>query len=105
MTPEGKIKKEIMDWLDIHAFVYVRVQPIQIGGNHFVPVRPSQEGAPDLFIFPKFGRAKFLAVEAKAPEGKISPAQRLWALRIKAVGGTHMFAYSLSEVIKMLEAL
>ncbi len=99
---EADVTKEIQDWLDEHRFVWIRCQPVRITSRGFMPVRPSQKGAPDLFVFPAFGSFKFLAVEVKGPKGKPSPAQIKWAALVKAVGGRHVFAYSLDDMTKAL---
>ena len=102
MTPEGAIKKDIYNWLDYNGLVWIKHDPVQMGGGHFTPVRPSQKGAPDAFIFLK---GSFLAVEVKSLTGRLSPEQISWAARILAVGGHWVLARSLDDVKKVLVKL
>ena len=102
MTPEGRIKKEIMDWLDLNGFVWIKHDPVQMGGSHFTSVRPSQKGAPDIFIFTTRGT---LAVEVKSQTGRLSRDQAIWASKILGMKGHWLLTRSLDDVKKALEAL
>jgi VRR-NUC domain len=61
-----------------------------------------QAGTPDL-IFCSNGR--FLAVELKAPDGRLSPAQEFTHASIRAAGGVVMVCRSLDDVVTVLTAI
>ena len=68
------------------------------GGNW---VRFGFPGAPDLVGLTKTG--KFLAVEAKTKNTKITAAQKNFAKLIQNMGGIHIFAYKVDDLTNVLK--
>ena len=87
MTPEGKVKAEIKDYLKSLT-----------GCWHFMPFMGGYgvRGIPDIIGCYK---GRFFAIEVKSEEGKVSPWQaRVLALIAKA-GGIALVARGAEEVI------
>lgn len=96
MTPEGLIKKQIMEWLSAQPNCYVRV--IQIGGIR--GRANSSKGVSDIIGTWK-GYA--LAIEVKAKGGKLSSEQEEFMTAWNKRGqGIAIVAYSLEDVKKAL---
>lgn len=96
MTPEGKIKKEIMEYLTKLPGCFVR--NVQIGG---IRGRANTgKGMSDIIgVF----RGRFLAIEVKTERGILAPHQREFLNDIERHGGVAFVARSLDDVIKALE--
>lgn len=99
MTPEGQIKKLILDWLNAQPGCYVRsIQIGNIGGRV-----NSSKGVSDIIGAWK-GWA--LAIEVKALKGKVTPEQesflRCWSTRGK---GISIIARSLEDVERALNGI
>jgi hypothetical protein len=84
-TPENRVKAEVLK--------YLKVRRIKAWSNPSgaVRIRPSKfmsfglKGSADILGCLPDGR--FLAVECKAPDGRLSPEQREFLADIKALGG------------------
>jgi hypothetical protein len=97
MTPEGLIKKQIMDWLSAHPRKVCRVWPIQIGR---IPGRTNHsKGIADIL---GLWHGRGLAIEVKAKGGKPSKEQKEFLQDWKESGGIAILAYSLDDVIDAL---
>lgn len=85
MTPEGKVKKEIKEYLD------------SIGAYYFMPVQMGYgvRGTPD-FLVCLHGR--FIGIEAKAPGKRANRLQELTMNRIRASRGFAFIARSAQDV-------
>jgi hypothetical protein len=84
ITPEGRIKKQIRDWLrEQGAYVF---SPVQQGFG---------QQSLDLLVC---WRGDFVAIEVKAPGNKPTKRQELIADQIKAAGGITVLAYTLDDV-------
>jgi penicillin-binding protein-related factor A (putative recombinase) len=95
-TPEGEIKKSIMQWLEAnHRDCYARI--IQIAG--FRGRKNVSAGVSDIIGVWK-GRG--LAIEVKAPGEKPMPHQKEFLESWARAGGIAILAYSLDDVIKGL---
>lgn len=99
MTPEGSIKKLIMDWLNAQPGCYVRsLQVGNIGGR-----TNSSKGMSDII---GSWRGWALAIEVKAPKGKVSPEQEAflagWTIRGKGIG---IVARCLEDVERILKSI
>lgn len=90
-TPEGKVKKEIKEWLD------------GMGAYWFMPVQSGYgiNGTPDL-ICCLHGR--FLGIETKAPGKKPNPWQEREIARIRKAGGVAFWCASLQEAKEAMMA-
>lgn len=90
-TPEGKVKKQITDWLDryreTHHLEYFRRDAI--GFNY-------KEGLPDLWLV---CNGKHLEIETKAPGGSPSGPQLKWEARFKRCGSLYWRGHSLADFI------
>jgi Holliday junction resolvase len=84
MTPEGKIKKEIVKYLE------------SIGAYVFCPVQ-SGRGKTALDIIACL-RGRFVSIEVKVPGKYPTERQRLLAEKIIARGGVAMVAHSADDV-------
>ena len=95
MTPEGVIKKQIMDWLRAQPRAYGWL--IQVGK---IPGRTNHsKGIADIIgVF----RGRGLAIEVKAPKGKLTPEQATFLDMWTACGGISIVARSLEDVLSVL---
>lgn len=101
MTPEGKIKNEILSWLQgvDHAFFWANdsvgiwdpVKKIYRKKNSIFHIR----GVSDILgIF----RGRPVAIEVKTKTGVVSDYQKLFLTRFSHAGGIALIARSLEEV-------
>lgn len=96
MTPESLIKSQIMDWLRVQPGCYART--IQLGG---IGKRTNNsKGISDII---GVWRSRFLAIEVKTKEGRVSPEQQEFLDCVNRCGGIAFVAKSLNEVIEKLE--
>ena len=95
MTPEGQLKKLILDWLKWQPNCYVRL--IQIGG--IAGRKNSSSGISDII---GAWRGKALAIEVKTPKGVLSEGQELFLEAWARAGGIAIVARSLEDVTKRL---
>jgi hypothetical protein len=96
MTPEQTIKTQICQWLELHRiFFWIQVQnPGKYRSRHI------KRGICDLMgIF----RGKPLAIEVKAPGGRVSPEQEKFIEEFRREGGIAFTAKSVEEVEKQLK--
>lgn len=91
-TPEGKIKKEIRDWLAVNGIYYANV-----AGGAF-----SKPGDPDIIADVS---GHFLAIEAKTKTGRQSEYQKTCENQVAASGGTYIIARSLQDVVEAVAFL
>ena len=100
MTPEGRIKADLLRFLEIRG-VFAWNNP-----TGAVQVRPGQYmrfgkvGSADIIGVLPGGR--FLAVEVKAPHGRLSPEQADFLDRIRGLGGVAIVAHSFQELDTVL---
>lgn len=95
MTPEGLIKREIMDWLEANPSCYPRM--IQVSG---IKGRASPtKGVADIICMWK-GRG--IAIEVKTCKGVLSKEQTEFMLSWKSAGGIAIVARSLDDVKREL---
>ncbi len=92
MTPEGKLKKAIRDWLSVNGVYYANV-----AGGAF-----SKPGDPDI-IADVGGR--FLAIEAKTKTGTLREDQKICQRKVEMSGGTYIIARSLDDVVNAVTLL
>jgi hypothetical protein len=100
LTPEGKIKSDILSYLEKQG-IYCWNNP-----TGAVQVRPNQwyrfgkVGSSDIIgILPD---GKFLAVEVKTRQGRLSPAQREFLKGITERGGLAVCVCSVGELHREL---
>lgn len=91
VTPEGLLKRQIVEWLSAQPGCYIR--QVQIGGirgraNH-------GKGISDII---GIWRGRFLAVEVKTREGRLSPEQAEFLECIRRFGGIAIVARSVGDV-------
>jgi hypothetical protein len=95
-TPENRVKRECLG--------YLKVRHIKAWSNPSgaVKIRPGKfmsfglKGSSDILGLLPGGR--FLAVECKAPGGRLSPEQRQFLADIKALGGMAIVARSCRDI-------
>ncbi|MEO5360617.1 MAG: VRR-NUC domain-containing protein [Nitrospirota bacterium] len=92
MTPEGKIKKEIVKNLENMGWF---VMNIYTGGRFSTGSR----GSADLYVL-KNGRGVWL--EVKTPKNKQQPEQIVFESEIKLHGGEYYVVRSLDDVVNFL---
>jgi hypothetical protein len=96
MTPEQVIKTSICQYLELRRIFFWIV--IQNPGRY--KSRHIKRGIPDLLgIF----RGKPLAIEVKAPGGRVSPEQEKFIEDFRREGGIAFTAKSVEEVEKQLK--
>ena len=86
LTPEGLLKRSIKDLLRTFGIFYFSA--LQGLGSY-----------PGVSDFLGIYKGRFLAIEAKAPHGKPSPAQTEFLDRVRKDGGIAILAYSVDDVI------
>lgn len=94
MTPEGKVKAKVKNWLDKNGIWFY--MPVQTGYG--------VSGIPD---FVCCANGKFLAIETKAP-GRISNVSDKQALQIAAIGaagGVAVVVDSVESLVKQLQEM
>jgi len=89
LTPETQLKSQIKDYLDLRGVFHF---PILQGLG-------AAKGIPDR-IAVKDGR--FIAIEVKAPNGRLSTYQELFRDRLTQAGGVYIEARSLEDVMRIL---
>jgi hypothetical protein len=100
-TPENRVKAEVLRYLKVRR-IYCWSNP-----SGAVRIRPGKfmsfgkKGSADILgLLPPDG--KFLAVETKAPDGRLSPEQREFLEMIKQQGGMAVIARSWMDVDQAL---
>lgn len=90
MKTEQQIQTDILDWLTWHGHEAYKI----VTGN--------KAGIPDIVACLKpFGR--FLVVEVKRPNGKVTPLQEYRIKRINMTGGLGVVATSVDDVKEYLK--
>jgi hypothetical protein len=95
-TPENKVKTEVMRYLKIRH-IYCWSNPsgaVRIRSNKFMSF--GKKGSADIIGLLPGG--KFLAVETKAPDGRLSPEQREFLEAVTQQGGLAVIARSYRDV-------
>jgi hypothetical protein len=99
MTPEGLIKRQICDWLFIHDYFFWMQSNVGVAGRKFKS--PYQrKGVSDIL---GIWEGSMLAIEVKAPGGKVSEDQYNFIAMVNKLGGNGFVAYSLRDVILALK--
>jgi hypothetical protein len=99
-TPENRVKRECLDYLKLR---HIKAWSNPSGA---VRIRPGKfmsfglKGSSDILGLLPGGR--FLAVECKAPDGRLSPEQREFLADIKALGGLAIVARSYRDIEEAL---
>jgi hypothetical protein len=100
-TPENRVKRECLEYLKVRQ-IYCWSNP-----SGAVRIRPGKfmsfgkKGSADIIgLLPPDG--KFLAVETKAPDGRLSPEQREFLEAIKQQGGVAVIARSWTDIDQAL---
>jgi hypothetical protein len=102
MTPEGRIKAAVLRYLQRRG-VFCWNNPT--GAAQTAPgrwVSFGKKGSADIIGILPGGR--FLAVEVKAPQGRLSAEQREFLERVSALGGMAVVAKSAADVDAALRA-
>lgn len=98
MTPEGKIKFEICQWLENQGFVFWVNSAPHVRGRKATS-RYSSVGVADICGILPGGR--FFAIEVKAGKNPPSKAQLDFLERVRQSGGSALVAYSLADVTSL----
>lgn len=104
MTPEGFVKKAIMEFLSYQR--NCAVFPVATAGM-FDPTTnqfrksPMKKGTPDIFIC---WQGRFVAIEVKSPKGVVSDAQVERLGEIDRAGGIAIVARSVQDVVAAVKA-
>lgn len=96
-TPEGEIKKQIIDWLKAKQIFYWVNVVARVPGNR----GKMKTGTSDILGCFK---GRMLAIEIKAKTGKLSDEQAEFIFAVRTAGGIAFVARSLDDVIQQLEA-
>jgi len=95
-TPEGLIKRQIRDYLNALGIYHRVIQLGGIGGRS-----NSGKGISDIIGVLKDGR--FLAIEIKTQQGRLSEEQREFLDSVSRSGGLAFVARSLDDVASALK--
>jgi hypothetical protein len=101
-TPEGRVKAAILRYLERHGF-FAWNNPsgaVQIRPGKFL--RFGKKGSADILGCLPGG--KFLAVECKAPAGRLAPEQSAFMEKVRGLGGVAIVARSFKELDQALRA-
>lgn len=103
MTPEGAVLNSILDYLRIrHVFAWrnnTGATKIRTpGGDRFI--RYGLKGSSDILGILDDGR--FLAIEVKAPAGRVTQEQKDFLESIRKRGGVAFVARSVEDVVQNL---
>ncbi len=105
MTPEKRIEYAILSWLKAHGFIAWKhdrqgtYDPVK--GTFRANRNPHKiKGVSDILGILKGGR--ILAIEVKAPKGRVSPEQKLFIDLVNAAGGKAFVARSIEDVEREL---
>lgn len=93
LTPEGQIKKDIDAYLDSVPGLFHYRAP---GGAYGRP------GIPDIIICYK---GRFVGMEVKTPEGRVSGFQKTVGAEIEGCGGVWVVVRSVEDAMDAIEAL
>jgi len=93
-TPEGQIKKEICEWLEAHRIFFWVTQSVGIAGRKNNS-RFAGKGVSDINAVIN---GRFVAIEIKAPGGKVSDDQTEFQEKTRKAGGIAFVARSLTDV-------
>jgi hypothetical protein len=91
MTEETQIKHQIRDYLDLKGIFHF---PVLQGLG-------AARGIPDRLIC---HHGKFIGLEVKARNGRLSPHQIQFRDRVEAAGGVYIEARSVDDIIKYFAA-
>lgn len=101
---EKDIQRQIIDFLELKGWVVIKAPTSGIYNpekQFFRPLR--QKGISDLLCCAKGGA--FVAIEIKAPGGKLSDHQCIFLDQVRRAGGKAIVAYSLDTVIEFVKYL
>lgn len=98
---EQDIQRQITDYLKLKRIFHrkVNIAGIMKPNGGYIP---SQNAGMSDIIGCLWG-GRFLAIEVKKKGGKVSPLQQAFLDEVNANGGLGFVAYSLDDVIKMLD--
>jgi hypothetical protein len=94
---ETAIQKSICDYLSArkHFFWRQNTGGMFRDGRYFATPKYSKNGVPDIILV-KDGR--FIGLEVKRPQGRLSEAQEAFKKGLEAVGGMYAVVTSIDEV-------
>lgn len=90
MTPEGKIKRQILDWLEMKKIFHWVYQSGKVPGRRLI-----RTGVPDILGAYK---GRLLAIEVKAKTGKVSDEQMEFIYQVRMAGGIAFVARCVEDV-------
>ena len=101
-TPESRVLADVRAWLSLHNVPHWRINtagtPLHDGSGRYRPA--PQRGISDVLgILPG---GVFLAVEVKAPKGKLSEDQRRFLLDVKEAGGVGIYVRGVEDLSEQL---
>ena len=108
---EADTLKAIVDYLEFHHILYLRHNTPSIRSDKhgklegFRKIQESQKGAPDLIVFPSIHpfRIHPIAIEVKAPKGRLSSYQENWCARAVGVGVTYVVVRSFEGFLEAIK--
>lgn len=100
---EQDIQKTIIDYLKIKHYVVFKHHSTGSTIREGKPIyfKHGDKGISDIIGCSPQGR--FIAIEVKKPEGKVSEEQLDFIERVNRIGGTAFVAYSLDDVMAKIE--
>ena len=92
---EAQTQAAILDWLAWHGYPAARTQAgaIETASGHYA--RQAPEGWPDITACVD---GRFVAIECKAPRGRLRPSQVEMRARLEAAGALYIVARSVEDV-------
>lgn len=107
MTPEGKVKKSIRDWLVAHGLQPAGGKsPDPVRGWFYMPANNGMgvSGIPD-FVGSIGPMARFFSIEAKAEGGRVSGPQEARHAEIKSANAIVVVAKGVEDITFLKEFL
>ncbi|GMO63333.1 MAG: hypothetical protein Ta2A_10360 [Treponemataceae bacterium] len=102
VTLEHEVKASIVRYLKKQGFYVLNLATGCVKTERGAYIHFGEKGAADLIGCMPDGR--FVAIEVKAPKGRLSPEQKQWLARIEARHGLVVVARCVEDVIVALKA-
>lgn len=102
-STEQEIQKSILDYLKLKKYLVFKHRSVGIKKENgsYIPLAYGEKGISDIIACSPKGQ--FIAIEVKKKGGKPSPDQIRFLEEVKARGGVAILAYSLDDVIPVVE--
>jgi len=98
---EAEIQLQIEQAFDRMGVLYIRHNPARFSSFGRRKLKDDERGVPDLVLCVG---GRFIGMEVKTPEGRVSEDQKRFEQRTEAAGGRYVVVTSVEEAIKAIGA-